>query len=54
MKKKILNQKVSERNAETAAAIKTIVGAITAPGQVKKLLNDEKVADLLKKHNITL
>lgn len=54
MKKKILKQKVDERNAETADAIKTIVGAIKSPGQVNKLLNDEKVVDLLKKHNITL
>lgn len=54
MKKKILNQKVSELNAETAAAIKTIVGAISSQGQVKKLLKDEKVVALLKKHNITL
>ena len=54
MKKKILKKKVSERNAETEAAIKTIVGAIKSPGQVKKLINDEKVVDLLKKHNITL
>ena len=57
MKKKILKQKVIERNDELdelEALMKTIVRAIKSPVQVKKLLADEKLVDLLKKHNITL
>lgn len=54
MKKKQLNASVKEYKSETAAAIVTIINAITAKGQRKKLLADEGVNALLVKYDIDI
>ena len=45
---------VKEYKSETAAAIVTIINAITAKGQRKKLLADEGVNALLVKYDIDI
>ena len=54
MKKKQLNASVKEYKNETAAAIVTIINAITAKGQRKKLLANESVKSLLAKYDIDI
>lgn len=54
MKKKQLDASVKEYKNETAAAIVTIINAITAKGQRKKLLANESVKSLLSKYNIDI
>lgn len=54
MKKKQLEASVKEYKNETAAAIFTIIKAITAKGQLKKLLADENVKALLTKYHIDI
>lgn len=53
MKKKTLNANVTAYKNETANAIATILAAISAPGQKKKVLANENVKALLKQYNIT-
>jgi hypothetical protein len=54
MKKKQLEASVKEYKNETAAAIVTIINAITAKGQRKKLLADASVQALLAKYDIDI
>lgn len=54
MKKKQLEASVKEYKNETAVAIVTIINAITAKGQRKKLLADENVKSLLSKYGIDI
>ena len=54
MKKKQLEASVKEYKNETAAAIVTIINAITAKGQRKKLLANESVKSLLAKYDIDI
>ena len=54
MKKKQLDASVKEYKNETAAAIVTIINAITAKGQRKKLLANESVKSLLAKYDIDI
>ena len=54
MKKKQHNSSVKEYKNETAAAIVTIINAITAKGQRKKLLANESVKSLLAKYDIDI
>lgn len=54
MKKSKLNEVVTTYNSEIEYVVKTIIGAITAQGQRKKLLQDEKVVKILEKYNITI
>ena len=54
MKKKQLDASVKEYKNETAAAIVTIINAITAKGQRKKLLANESVKSLLSKYDIDI
>lgn len=54
MKKKQLEASVKEYKNETAAAIVTIINAITAKGQRKKLLANENVKSLLAKYDIDI
>ena len=52
MKKKTLDENVKTCKNETADAIRTILGAISAPGQLKKVLADENVKALLELYEI--
>lgn len=54
MKKKQLDASVKEYKNETAVAIVTIINAITAKGQRKKLLADASVQALLAKYDIDI
>lgn len=54
MKKKQLDASVKEYKNETAAAIVTIINAITAKGQRKKLIANESVKSLLAKYDIDI
>ena len=54
MKKKQLDASVKEYKNETATAIVTIINAITAKGQRKKLLANENVKSLLSKYDIDI
>lgn len=54
MKKKTLNANVKAYKSETAAAISTILAAISAPGQRKKVLANENVKALLAKYDIDI
>lgn len=54
MKKKQLDASVKEYKNETATAIVTIINAITAKGQRKKLLSNENVKSLLSKYDIDI
>lgn len=54
MKKSKLQASVTACKTETAEAITTIINSISAQGQRKKLLKDEKVKALLERYNITI
>lgn len=54
MKKKQLNASVKEYKSETATAIITIINAVTANGQRKKLLANASVKALLAKYDIDI
>ena len=54
MKKKQLDASVKEYKNETADAIVTIINAITAKGQRKKLLANEIVKSVLAKYDINI
>lgn len=54
MKKKQLEASVKAYKNETAAAIVTIINAITAKGQRKKILADASVQALLAKYDIDI
>lgn len=52
MKKKQLNDSVTAHKKEIAEAVSVILAAISAPGQRKKVLKNERVKELIKKYNI--
>lgn len=52
MKKKTLDMRVKEYKNETSIAIITILESISSPGQLKKLLENDKVKSLLEKYEI--
>ena len=52
MKKKTLELRVMSAKNETAQAILTILNAVTAQGQRKKILKDERVLALMKRYGI--
>ena len=52
--KEQLTTAVTEHNSEMAEVITTIVSSITAKGQRKKLLQNEKVKALLDRYGIEL
>ena len=52
MKKKQLNDNVKAYKNEIAEAVTVILSAISAPGQRKKVLANERVKELIKKYNI--
>ena len=54
MKKSELKTKVTAFNGDTAEAIVTIINAITAKGQRKKLLQNEKVVAILNRYGIEI
>ena len=54
MKKKQLDASEKEYKNETAAAIVTIINAITAKKKKKKLLANENVKSLLAKYDIDI
>lgn len=54
MKKSELKTKVTTFNGDTAEAIVTIINAITAKGQRKKLLQNEKVVAILNRYGIEI
>ena len=54
MKKSELKNKVTTFNGDTAEAIVTIINAITAKGQRKKLLQNEKVVAILNRYGIEI
>lgn len=52
MKKKDLTKAVEDCKSETASAILTILTAIGAPGQIKKVLKDPAVAELVARYEV--
>ena len=54
MKKSKLKASVTACKTETAEAITIIINSISAPGQRKKLLKDEKVKALLERYDVTI
>lgn len=54
MKKSELKTKVTTFNGDTSEAIVTIINAITAKGQRKKLLQNEKVVAILNRYGIEI
>ena len=54
MKKSKLQASVTACKTETADAITTIINSVSAPGQRKKLLRNEKVKALLERYDVTI
>lgn len=54
MKKQKLNKAVDNYNSEMEYVVKTIIESITAKGQRKKLLQNERVMEILDRYNITI
>ena len=52
MKKQVLDKKVEDFNGGTKEAIEIIIGSVTAQGQRKKLLANEKVQAILKQYGV--
>lgn len=54
MKKTELNKAVTNYKSEMEYVITTIINSISAPGQRKKILSDEKVQDILNHYDIVI
>lgn len=52
MKKQVLDSKVQEFNGTTKEAIEVIINSVTAKGQRKKLLQNEKVQAIVKRYGV--
>lgn len=54
VKKEVLQKAVTAYNSEMEYVVKTIIESITAKGQRKKLVQDEKVKAILDRYGIEI
>lgn len=54
MKKHKLDEAVQQNKSEMSAVIKLIIESIRAQGQIKKLLQDPQVAEIVERYDVQI